>query len=70
MDPRNGGDADGGAGAACAGVGDIDLKQNVEELVTQERIVIFSKESCPYCYDAKNVRNLYLQFNPNPYSLT
>jgi len=54
MDRRNGGD-DGGAGAASVIPDDLELKKNVEELVGQERIVIFSKESCPYCYDAKSV---------------
>jgi len=52
MDRGNGGDS--GAGAASA-IDDVELKKNVEDLLTQERIVIFSKESCPYCYDAKNV---------------
>jgi len=47
MDPNNGGD-DGAIGVN-------EIKKNVQELVNQERIVIFSKESCPYCYDAKNV---------------
>lgn len=45
-----------GAGAGAASeVSNDEIKKNVEDLVSQERVVIFSKESCPYCYDAKNV---------------
>jgi len=44
-----------GAGAASEAVTPDEIKRNVEDLLSQERVVIFSKESCPYCYDTKNV---------------
>jgi hypothetical protein len=47
-----------GAGAASEALTSDDIKKNVEDLLSQERVVIFSKESCPYCYDAKNVSSL------------
>ncbi len=31
------------------------MKQEINDLINQDRVVIFSKESCPYCDDAKNV---------------
>jgi len=41
-----------GAGAASE---TSEIKSDIEDLISQERVVIFSKESCPYCYDAKSV---------------
>ncbi|OXA61034.1 glutaredoxin [Folsomia candida] len=32
-----------------------EIKLEIDELINQDRVVIFSKESCPYCVDAKNV---------------
>jgi hypothetical protein len=36
------------------------IKSEIDELITHDRVVIFSKSLCPYCVDAKNVprRNL------------
>jgi len=31
------------------------VKATVEELIKQDRVVIFSKSTCPYCWDAKKV---------------
>jgi len=36
------------------------IKSEIDELISQERVVIFSKEKCPFCVDAKNViRKIY-----------
>lgn len=44
-----------GAAAGNEEVSQDEIKSNIEELINQERVVIFSKESCPYCFDAKKV---------------
>ncbi|ODM97118.1 Glutaredoxin-2, mitochondrial [Orchesella cincta] len=31
------------------------IKDGIDELINQERVVIFSKSTCPYCDDAKKV---------------
>jgi len=31
------------------------IKDGIDELINQERVVIFSKPTCPYCTDAKKV---------------
>jgi len=32
-----------------------EIKDNVLSLIKQDRVVIFSKSTCPYCWDAKKV---------------
>jgi len=44
-----------GAASGNEEVSQDEIKSNIEELINQERVVIFSKESCPYCFDAKKV---------------
>jgi len=34
-------------------VDSAELKENVNSLIKQDRVVIFSKTTCPYCWDAK-----------------
>ena len=49
------GDGGVGAGAASDALGSSEIKSNINELITQDRVVIFSKTECPFCYDAKEV---------------
>lgn len=44
-----------GAGAASEALGTTEIKTNINQLVNQDKVVIFSKTSCPYCFDAKEV---------------
>jgi len=44
-----------GAGAASDAIPSPDIKNNINQIISQDRVVIFSKTSCPYCYDAKEV---------------
>jgi glutaredoxin 3 len=49
------GDGGVGAGAASEALGTTEIKTNINQLVNQDKVVIFSKTSCPYCFDAKEV---------------
>jgi len=49
------GDGGVGAGAASEALGSAEIKTNINQLVNQDKVVIFSKTSCPYCFDAKEV---------------
>lgn len=38
-----------------ADVSKDEIKSGIDQIINQERVVIFSKNTCPYCDDAKKV---------------
>lgn len=42
-------------GATASPRQENEIKDGIGELIQQERVVIFSKSTCPYCDDAKKV---------------
>lgn len=43
---------------STAGVSEEDMgevKKGIQDLIAQNKVVIFSKTTCPYCVDAKKV---------------
>ncbi|CAL8138680.1 unnamed protein product [Orchesella dallaii] len=49
-----------------------EVKKGVEDLIKQNKVVIFSKPTCPYCVDAKrcfdklNVKYTAMELNSHP----